>query len=191
VGVLEWLGAHLLAPVSNAVRAYLLRPRPDVQIVELVPTGGDSDYVDFRMVVENRGNKQIRATVAATVSGTPVLCQPDAVNLLYNTEPTAIRILVPHEKLGDLVPEFNGETTLYGATLTVEVVAGKKRLTETWTETIYTLEENAERHDMQQKVWRRGRGQETPRERLTDEAREAYERKQDEGNRPDPSAYMG
>jgi hypothetical protein len=154
VGVLEWLGAHLLAPVINGVRAWLGKPRPEVQIVELVPTDGGGADVEFRLVLENRGNKQIRVTVSAAVGDEPVRCEPADVNLLYNTEPTEVRILVPRPDLGDLVAEFNHETMLYGRTLTVEVVAGKKRPTETWTEHVYSVEENPGRYRIQQARWK-------------------------------------
>jgi hypothetical protein len=191
VGILEWLAAHLPGPILNVVRAVYGKPRPVVQVVELVPTGGEVRFVDFRLVVENQGNQQTRATVAARVGETPVQCQPADVNLLYNAEPTHVRILVPRPRLGELVAEFNHVTTLYGRTLTVEVVAGKKRLVETWAEPIYGPEDNSERHRIQQSYWRRGLGEETMRERFSREVREAHDREQEKGSDPDRSSWMG
>jgi len=46
MGLLEWIGAHLLVPLVNLYRAILARPRPDIRIVELRSTGGGT-YVDF------------------------------------------------------------------------------------------------------------------------------------------------
>jgi hypothetical protein len=75
-----------------------------------------------------------------------------------------VRVLVPRPKLGELVPQFNDTTTLYDQTLRVEVTVGKrkrKRSTE-WHEEVYGVEADSERYGIQQRVWRRGRGEETP-----------------------------
>jgi hypothetical protein len=162
VGVLEWLGAHLLGPIISLWRAVLAKPRPDVRIVELEPADGDGDNIDFGLVLENVGNRQIRVAVTAAVDDTQVRCQPAMVNLLYNVKPERVRILVPQEALGDLIPEFSDvPTTLFDRTLKVEVAAGKRRLTKTWHEHVYTPEDNPERYRIQQRRWRRGLGQET------------------------------
>jgi len=60
-----------------------------------------------------------------------------------------------------LVAEFNHETTLYNQTLIVEVQGGKHRAKREWHELVYELEANRERYEIQQRVWRRGRGEET------------------------------
>ena len=51
--------------------------------------------------------------------------------------------------------------TPYGEELVVEVASPKRTETETWREHVYTAEENGIRHEIQQRVWRRGRGEET------------------------------
>jgi hypothetical protein len=72
-----------------------------------------------------------------------------------------VRIRVPRPALGDLVEEFNREPTLYGRELVVEVADEKRSQTVTWREHVYTAEENRERQAIQQRVWRRGRGEQT------------------------------
>jgi hypothetical protein len=70
---------------------------------------------------------------------------------------------VPRPAQGDLVKEFNDATTLYGEQLVVEAAADPDGLTaETWREQIYDSETERERHAIQQRAWRRGRGEETP-----------------------------
>jgi hypothetical protein len=164
VGVLEWVGAHLLAPIVNLYRAFATRPRPELRIHELLPTGGGTD-VDFRLVVQNVGTKPTRYTICARVDETSVRVLNSPVDLLTNTPPTNIDIRVPRPALGDLVKEFNRDTTLYGRELVVDVADEKRTQTTSWREHVYTIEENLTRHDIQQRIWRRGRGEETEADR--------------------------
>jgi hypothetical protein len=64
--------------------------------------------------VANYGTQQCRATFAASVDGHEVRCNPAFLDLIPNREPERIAIEVPRPDLGDLVPEFNNDTTLYG-----------------------------------------------------------------------------
>jgi len=63
--------------------------------------------------------------------------------------------------------------------LSVEATAGKQRASETWHELVYEPETNRERHEIQQSVWRRGRGEETVDDRREEFVSE-HERKRDE-----------
>jgi hypothetical protein len=67
--------------------------------------------------------------------------------------------------LGDLVPEFNHESTLYGETLVVRATTDSMTVSKEWTEHVYTLEENFERYHIQQRKWRIARGEETASDR--------------------------
>lgn len=169
MGVLEWLGAHLLGPVISLYRAITSRPRPEILIHELVPTGGGSS-VDFRLVVQNVGTQPVRAMIAARIGETSADVITPIAELLANAPSTTVQIRVRRPELSDLVREFNHETTLYGETLTVTVAdaAGKHRQSATWRELIYTPEENGVRHGIQQRVWRRARGEDTPADRRAD-----------------------
>jgi hypothetical protein len=64
---------------------------------------------------------------------------------------------------GDLVKAFNNETTLYGRELLLELVDenGNVAASRTWTEALYDAETNRERHELQQAIWRIGRGEGT------------------------------
>jgi hypothetical protein len=160
VGVLEWLGAHLLGPFVSLYRALASRPRPELKVHELVATGGGTN-VDFHVVVQNVGTKPMRYTVTARVGETQVQVLNSPVDLLTNTPPTTVEIRIARPAVGDLVKEFNSETTLYGEELVIEVADDKRSQTITWREHVYSEEENRERHAIQQRVWRRGRGEET------------------------------
>jgi hypothetical protein len=160
VGILEWLGAHLPGWALSLIRTHFARPHPELKIHELEATGGGTN-VDFQMLVQNVGTKPMRYTVVARVGDTPVQVLNSPIYLLTNTPPTAVQIRVPRPAHGDLVKEFNCETTLYGEELVVEVAGEKRSETATWREHVYTVEENRERHAIQQRVWRRGRGEET------------------------------
>jgi hypothetical protein len=76
-----------------------------------------------------------------------------------------VKVIVPRPELGDLVPEFANEPTLYNRTLRVEALDGQHRVASEWHEKVYSLEENAERYHVQQRVWRIGRGEDTPDDR--------------------------
>jgi hypothetical protein len=160
MGILEWLGAHLVAPLVNLYRAIQARPRPDLRIVELISTGGGT-HVDFDAYLQNYGTQVTRASVTARIGDQELQVAPDVLDLLVNAEPKRVAIYVPRPQLGDLVPEFNNETTLYDETLIVEATAGKQSKSAKWHELVYDPETNRERHEIQQRVWRRGRGEET------------------------------
>jgi hypothetical protein len=146
MGVFEWLGAHFA------------RPRPDVRILELEPTGGGT-FVDFSAFVQNYGTQPCRCGIAASVGDRPVDCAPAIVDLLVGDTPKRIAIHVPRPELGDLVKAFDDETTLYGADLIMQVNDGKRMTSKTWAEHVYTPSENRERHDLQQRLWRAARGE--------------------------------
>jgi hypothetical protein len=82
--------------------------------------------------------------------------------------------------LGTLVPEFNNEPTLYNKTLRVEASDGEHRVSSEWREKIYSLEENPQRHRIQQRTWRIGRGEATEEDRITaamdEQMRRRYEK---------------
>src|SRR5207247_1506498 len=91
----------------------------------------------------------------------PVPCSPGIADLIPNEPPKLIRVLVPRPQLGDLVPQFNNATTLYDQTLRVEVTVGRRTRSMEWHEEVYACETDHERYGIQQRVWRRGRGEET------------------------------
>jgi hypothetical protein len=162
VGVLEWVGAHLLAPFINLYRAISARPRPDVRIVELHAAGGGPGYIDFSVHVANYGTQQCRAEFAARIGPEPLECRPTVRDLIPNTPPEYVRVIVPRPALGELMSECNNETTLYGRTLTVVCsVNGKARAETPWAEHLYDTLTDRDRHEIQQRYWRRGRGEET------------------------------
>jgi hypothetical protein len=101
--------------------------------------------------------------VTASVGEIVVACQPPTLDLLVNEPPKQVQVIVPRPKLGELVPQFNHETTLYNETLRVEATAdGHAAQPKEWREHVYTLEEDLQRHHIQQRVWRIGRGEDTP-----------------------------
>ena len=106
------------------------RPRPDVRILELAPTGGDT-FVDFAASIQNVGTKQCRCGITATVDDRQVDCTPAIVDLLVNAPPTRIAISVPRPQLGDLV---GTKPTLHGAELVIRVNDGRRMTSRTWAE---------------------------------------------------------
>ena len=143
------------------VRVIVAKPRPDVRVIALEPEGGGGDSIDFALTLQNFGSQPIRASITAKVGESSVACEPSSVDLLYNRLPVRVRIVVPRPSLGDLVPELEHQTTLYGRPLEVEVAAGSKRRWTVWTERIYSAEEDEERHAVQRRTWRLARGEET------------------------------
>jgi hypothetical protein len=136
--------------------------------------------VDFSAHIQNYGTQPARATVTARVGDQDVQVAPEVLDLLVNAPPTRVAIYVPRPQLGDLVPEFNHETTLYNQTLRVEATAGKQRASKKWHELVYELETNRQRYEIQQRKWRIGRGEETPAD-LREEFVSEHERKRDKG----------
>ena len=110
VRVLAWLGA------------FSARPRPDVRIIELGPTGNGAA---FSALLQNQGSRPCRCGIAATVGDRAVDCSPAIVDLLPNAPPTRIRIDV-------VAPEF-------GAGLTLQVNDGKRLTKATWTKRAQTV----------------------------------------------------
>jgi hypothetical protein len=123
VGVLEWL--------TGLYRTAAARPRPDVRILALEPTGGGT-FVEFAASIQNVGTKSCRCGISATVGDRSVDCTPAIVDLLVNDPPKRIAIHVPRPELGDLVEDVDGETTLYGAELVLQVNDGKRTTSEKW-----------------------------------------------------------
>jgi hypothetical protein len=137
------------------------KPHPEPRILRVVNTGGGSD-VTFRAEIANEGTQRCRCEVAANVGDTPVQCHPPEIDLLVNAPTEGISINVPRPRLGDLVPEFASEPTLYGETLRVALILdGDEVAFEEWNEQVYDIEENRERHGIQQRIWRKGHGKET------------------------------
>jgi hypothetical protein len=111
--------------------------------------------------VQNHSDRPVRAVPRARVGDVEVSCSPEYLDLLANNPPSTFHVIVPRPSLGDLVHEFANETTLYGETLHVEVAVGDQRNAAAWTETVYDQETNRERYEVQQRVWRIGRGEAT------------------------------
>jgi hypothetical protein len=180
LGVLEWLGAHLLGPIISLYKAVNSRPRPQLKIHKLVPSGGGT-HIDFYVVVQNVGTQSTQATVTARVDDIPVQVVTPTVELIPNAPSTTVQIHVPRPTLGELVKAFNSETTLYGRTLTVELADEKRRERISWHEHVYTPEENRERHEIQAREWRIGRGEATDQDhradKMADLLRRHYERR--------------
>jgi hypothetical protein len=136
---------------------------PDIRILSLHESGGGGGYVDFTAELANYGTRQSRCEIRAFVGETAVEVRPQAtIDLIPDTPPVAVRVIVPRPKLGDLVPDFNHESTLYGATLRLEATddTGRSAARE-WREVIYDPSENLQRHQIQQREWRIGRGEAT------------------------------
>lgn len=82
--------------------------------------------------------------------------------------------------------ECNDATTLYGQTLHFRVNANGHRAEETWSEERYDPDTDRVRHEVQQRYWRRGRGEETDADRRTEallEREERMERGDDDSGR--------
>jgi hypothetical protein len=154
--------------------------RPDLRVVELKWTGGSSDHLTFSAYVANYGTQQCRASFSASVNGEAVECVPHAHDLIPNTEPKRVSINVPRPRLGNLVHAFANEPTLYGRTLRFEAVADSERAAEEWTEELYDRESNRERHEIQQREWRIGRGEATPADDRADRIAELMRRHDEE-----------
>jgi hypothetical protein len=164
MGILEWIGAHLLGPFVNLYRAFAMRPRPEIRIVELEPTGGGT-FVDFRARVQNFGTKPARMVVTARVGDREIKCSPEVPDLLVNMPATRVSIWVPRPELGELMKECNSATTLYGETLYVRVESDGHRADREWHEEVYDPETDRARYETQQRYWRHGRGEESDADR--------------------------
>jgi hypothetical protein len=124
----------------------------------------------------------------ASINGEPVTCRPSTLDLLVNTEPSRVVIDVPRPELGDLAPELNNEPTLYGQELLLEVTADDERVTtKTWRERVYDSATEPQRHEIQQRYWRMGRGEETEADRRAEYLAERIRRA--ENAEDDPPDY--
>jgi hypothetical protein len=169
VGILEWIGAHFLGPLVSLYRTIHNKPRPELKIHDLRPTGGGPDAVNFHAVVQNVGTKSARCTVTARVGETEVPVVTPTVELLPNAPSQTVQIHVPRPGLGELVKQFNSDTTLYGRTLVVVLADEKRHEKACWREHVYTPEENSVRADIQQREWRIGRDEATDDDMLADQ----------------------
>jgi hypothetical protein len=156
----------------------------DLRILELTAAGGGGDYVDFNLSLANYRSRQSRCNVIAHVAGEALRCHPAVLDLIPSTPPSLVRVLVPRAQLGELVSECNNET-LYGETLVVRVVEGDSAFEETWRETVYDPEIDRERHAIQQRYWRRGRGEETEADMRVEHLAERIRRRDEETEPPD------
>jgi hypothetical protein len=159
--------------------APLESPRPEIRVVELEPTGGGT-FVDFRALVQNIGTKPARMKVTARVGDRKIDASPETPDLLVNSPPTRVTIWVPRPELGDLMTECGHATTLYGETLHFRVDANGHHAEESWTEELYDSDTDRACHEVQQRYWRRGRGEETADDRRAD-ARTEYETRIESG----------
>jgi hypothetical protein len=129
---------------------------PEIRILEINPTGGSADKIDFVTQIQNYGEKPARVTIAASVGRELVACRPSTLDLLVNKEPSVVRIGVPRKDFGDLIPALNNETTLYDEDLVVEVrIDDEVVVSQTWHEHVYEISE-FERCDIQRRIWKIG-----------------------------------
>jgi hypothetical protein len=162
----------------------------DVRLLDVTATGGASDFVDFRVEVANYGTRQTRCTVRAFVGDEEVRCHPATLDLLANEPPTPVRVTVERPRLGDLVPEFNNETTLYDETLHVTATTEETETSAEWHEVFYTPEENSQRHAIQQRKWRLGRGGQDPHDLRMEYMSERDQRTADRADRGGDDRYL-
>jgi hypothetical protein len=107
--------------VTGLYRTVAARPRPDVRILELKPSGAGS-FVEFSASIQNVGTKPCRCGISASVGDRPVDCIPAIVDLGINQPPKRIAIRVP-PALGDGVQA-----------LVIQVNDGKRMTSMTWSE---------------------------------------------------------
>jgi hypothetical protein len=190
----RWLQRRFTAPpASEPTPSAAHLSSVDIRILGITPTGGGGGggaggYVDFQAEIANYGTRQARCNVVAHVGDTQVECHPATLDLLVNEPPKPVRIIASRPKLGDLVPEFNNETTLYDQTLCVTATADDQQASAEWHEIVYTEETNSERFAIQQRKWRFGRGGETPNDVRIEYLSERL-RRMDEGGQDDPGRY--
>jgi hypothetical protein len=164
-------------------------PRPDIRILSLRFDGGSSQSVTFVADVQYRGTQPTRANFSARVDDIEVTCRPPMQDMIGNHMPWQVYIDVPHPGLADLVPEFANEPTLYGRELILEVTADDEHVTsETWREITYDIDTNRDRHLIQQRYWRIGRGEDTEQDHRAEQTSDLL-RKQGEKKRSGPGPY--
>jgi hypothetical protein len=108
----------------------------------------------------NEGTRFCRATIEAFVDGKAMRVNPSTVDCPPDVT-QRVRVLVPRSDLGDLVKEFNNDATLYGRTLTVVASSEDEQAELTWREHVYNPDENPAQAEVQERVWRRGLGEDT------------------------------
>jgi hypothetical protein len=86
---------------APSVAAPLEALRPEIRIVELVPTGGGT-FVDFRALVQNVGTKPARMKVTARVGDREIDASPEIPDLLVNAAPVRVTIWVPRPNSASL-----------------------------------------------------------------------------------------
>lgn len=132
---------------------------PELKILAIRATGGHSGAIDFAVELVNVGARFGRTDVKASVDGAEVTVNPPTVDLTPGALPETVRVQVPRPGLGDLVPAFGHETTLYGRTLTVVASTDGSSASERWTELVYSADENLVRFAIQRRIWAVGRGE--------------------------------
>lgn len=178
----RWLGRRWRrsSTAEEPPLATAVAPAVDPRVLTVTPAGGGSGYVDFFVEIANYGTRQGRSMVTARVGTVDVQCVPDTIDLIPARPAERVRVLVPRPELGDLVPEFNNDTTLHDETLFVEAAIEGEVGRGEWHEHVYRPEENNERYTIQQRKWRLARGEETEADRrheyLADLSRRAAER---------------
>jgi hypothetical protein len=174
---------------------HLNRPQPELHLLGIVAHGGggaEGGYVDFGVEVVNYGTKQCRGFMKASVGDQQVECRPSYVDLIPSTPPQDVRVIVPRPELGDLVPAFNNETTLYGQTLSIEVSANDQKYTasQDWREKVYDPETEPQRATIQKRVWRLGRGEGTEADFRAEQQSELLRRAEERAQRrPEEEFY--
>ena len=153
--VSHWVGFKVTRNTAAPVAIH----EPEIKILSLEERGGHSGAIDFAAEIVNEGTRICRAEITATVDWQAVDCSPATLDLPPNQPPQSVRVLVPRPTVGDLIKAYNSAATLYGRTLTLTVASGEHRAEHQWSEHVYTAEENAEREQIQQRVWRIGRGE--------------------------------
>lgn len=159
------------------------RPKPKVEILGIACTGGGSD-LGFRVEVVNRGTQSTRAHITARIGEVELPVVPDMLDLQANSLPTTVSVVVPRPKLGDLISGANHAPTLYGETLVVHVDADGETLERSWSEELFDPETDYGRHQLQQRTWRIGKGEETVADRRAealDRTLEGKQRQHDQG----------
>jgi hypothetical protein len=134
---------------------------PDVRFVEVRPYGGGPGYVDFVAAIQNVGSRPVRAVVSAQVDDQAVDVPQPIYDLTANTPPSGASVRVPRPELAEQMPECGHATTLYGRTLRVVATFEGQTVEETWREDVYDPATDDARAAIQQRYWRRGRGEET------------------------------
>jgi hypothetical protein len=167
----------------RVIQILRMRPYPDPRIVDLYSTGGGMS-ITFTAEVANYGTQQCRVNVTAQVGSDDVACAPRTLDLIPNERPQLVQIAVPRPAMGELVKAFNDDTTLYDQTLRVALTSGKRKDSREWHEEVYLPETNRDRYEIQQRVWRFGRGEETEADMRAEYLAERI-RRRDEENEPD------